>query len=339
MSEVLSAEVKASRRSIGVFLLAGLALGIVVAFPFVASPYALRVGILIAYYAYLGQAWNILGGYTGQFSFGHAAFFGLGAYTSSLLFAKLGVTPWIGMLAGAVAAATMGAFIGLLCFRYGLRGPYFSLATLAFAEILRVIALNWRAVGGAMGVLLPLRESFWAMQFPEGPPYYAIIMTMLAGITMLTYLLEQSRVGAYFVAIRESEDAAEAIGVDTMRYKVLAMALSSGLTALGGTFYAQYFSYIDPNLAFGIDVSVAVLLPVIIGGVGTLFGPIAGSLILTPLGEVTRRLLGGYRGVHLMLFGAILVAVILFLPHGIAGAIQERQRIGRRFSHDPPRSS
>jgi branched-chain amino acid transport system permease protein len=331
MNDVVTAEVKFTRRSRGMLLLAGLALGAVIAFPFLASPYALRVGILIAYYAYLGQAWNILGGYAGQFSFGHAAFFGIGAYTSSLLFAKLGVTPWIGMFAGALGAAAMGTFIGFLCFRYGLRGPYFSLATLAFAEILRVIALNWRAVGGAMGVLLPLRESFWTMQFPEGPPYYAIIVTMLGGIMLLTSFLEQSRIGTYLVAIRESEDAAEALGVDTRRYKIVAMALSSGLTALGGTFYAQYFSYIDPNLAFGIDVSVAVLLPVIIGGVGSLFGPLAGSLILTPLGEVTRRLLGGYRGVHLMLFGAILVAVILYLPHGLVGTFQEKRRMGRRW--------
>lgn len=307
----------------------GAALIIAVFLGFSLDSYLLGVLILVLFYGYLAQAWNLLGGYAGQFSFGHGAFFGVGAYTSAVLFSRYGISPWIGMWIGAALAACLGVFIGYLCFRYGLKGPYFTLATLAFAEILRVIANNWSVVGGPMGLLLPLDESFWAFQFFDQQPYYIIILTMAVAITYFVSRLETSRLGAAFMAVREDEDAAEALGVDTTRTKLTAMALSAGLTSLGGTFYVQQFAYLDPTLAFGIDVSIAVMLPAIVGGVGTVWGPIIGAFLLIPLGEFTRAYLGGYSGVHLMLYGALLIAVMMGLPGGVLGLWNSLRRSDR----------
>jgi len=293
--------------------------------PQLVDHYFLRTAILLVYSAYLAQCWNIVGGYAGQFSFGHATFFGIGAYTTAILFIRWGISPWIGMWAGALLAAATGVFLGSLSFRYGLKGPYFSLATLAFAEIFRILALNWDAVGGPRGMLLPLRESFWNYQFPEESTYYYVILVMLIAVTALVAWLAHTRWGMYFQALREDEDAAEALGVDTTRHKLLAMALSSAAIALGGTFYLQHMFYIDPDLAFGIDVSVNALLPAIVGGPGTVWGPLVGALVLTPLGEFTRSALGGYGGVHLMLYGAVLITVILLLPGGLL-SLPERWR-------------
>jgi len=303
---------------------AALALG---APPF-ASPYVVHILVLVLFFAYLGTAWNILGGYAGQFSFGHAAFFGLGAYTSTLLLVRAGVSPWLGFWAGGLVAAAFGCFAGSLAFRYGLRGPYFALVTLAFAEMLRLIAVNWMGIGGPMGILIPLPpggDSWWRLQFREKLPYYYVMLGLLAVALWLTRRLERSRLGYTLAAIRENEDAAEASGVDTRRAKLSAMALSAFLTALGGTFYAQYFSFVDPTLAFGVPVSVEILLRPIVGGPGTLAGPLLGSLVLTPLSELTRWAIRGRPGVDLMIYGAILVLVITFLPRGLIGGWRVRR--------------
>jgi branched-chain amino acid transport system permease protein len=291
--------------------------------PPVLSPYLVHILVLIVFFAFLGVAWNLLGGYAGQFSFGHAAFFGIGAYTSSLLLVRLGVTPWIGLLAGGVAAAVFGCFAGYLSFRYGLRGPYFALVTLAFAEMLRLVALNWTTVGGPMGILIPLPregDAVWRLQFHDKLPYYYLALALLAAALWLTRTIERSRLGYVLAAVRENEEAAEASGVDTMGAKLRAMGLSAFLTALGGTFYAQYFSFIDPALTFGPAVSVEILLRPVIGGAGTLLGPVLGSVVLTPLSEVTRSLIRGRPGVDVMVYGALLVAVVSFLPGGLLGA-------------------
>jgi branched-chain amino acid transport system permease protein len=303
---------------------AALALGV----PPFASPYVVHILVLVLFFAYLGTAWNILGGYAGQFSFGHAAFFGLGAYTSTLLLVRAGVSPWLGLGAGGLVAAAFGCFAGSLAFRYGLRGPYFALVTLAFAEMLRLIAVNWMGIGGPMGILIPLPrggDSWWRLQFREKLPYYYVMLGLLAVALWLTRRLERSRLGYTLAAIRENEDAAEASGVDTRRAKLAAMALSSFLTALGGTFYAQYFSFVDPTLAFGVPVSVEILLRPIVGGPGTLAGPLLGSLVLTPLSELTRWAIRGRPGVDLMIYGAILVVVITFLPRGLMGGWRVRR--------------
>jgi len=297
--------------------------------PLFLSAYVVHLMVLVLFFAFLGVAWNVLGGYAGQFSFGHAAFFGIGAYTSTLLLVRLGVSPWAGILAGAVLAAAFGCFAGYLSFRYGLRGPYFALVTLAFAEMLRLVALNWMAIGGPMGILIPLPragEAFWRLQFPDKLPYYYLMLALLGVALGLNRLVERARLGHVLAAIRENEEAAEASGVDTLRAKLQAMALSASLTALGGTFYAQYFSFIDPTLAFGPAVSVEILLRPIVGGPGTLLGPVLGSLVLTPLSELTRSFIRGRPGVDVMVYGAVLVVVVTFLPGGLVGAWRRIRR-------------
>jgi branched-chain amino acid transport system permease protein len=275
--------------------------------------------ILIFLYAYLGQSWKVLGGYAGQLSLGHATFLGLGAYTSTLLFMNLGVTPWLGMFAGAGLAAICGVIIGFMSFRFGLKSHFFALATIAFAEIFRLFATSFQAVGGAQGLLVPLKGNApYVFQFIEKDPYYYIALGMMIVCTGVVYLLQRSKYGFYFVAIRENEDAAKALGVNTLRYKVLATAISAFLTALGGSFYAQYVLYIDPHGTFGVLNSVDIALRTIIGGTGTLFGPIVGSFVLSPLSELIQATIGvGRSGVYMMVYGAILMIVCIVMPNGI----------------------
>ena len=291
--------------------------------------YYLEILITVLFTAYLGAAWNILGGYAGQFSFGHAAFFGIGAYTSTLLLLRAGLTPWIGMLAGAGLAAAFGVFAGYLSFRYGLKGPYFSLVTLAFAEMLRVVAVNTKAVGASLGLVVPTAVAAPGMFVFAGKlPYYYVILAMAIGALALTAALERARLGYALVAVRENEDAAEAAGVDALGMKLRAMGISSCLTALGGSFYAQYFAYIDPAITFGPAVSIQGLLPAIVGGAGTVFGPLLGAFVLTPVSELTRALLRGRAGADVMLYGLVLILVISFLPQGLMG-LRRPSRPGR----------
>ena len=296
---------------------------ILVMLPHFIGDYYIHLVTMILLFGYLGVAWNILGGYAGQFSFGHAAFFGIGAFTSTLLQIHAGVNPWIGIFLAGVAGLLLGLFIGSLSFRYGLRGPYFALAMLALAEMLRVVAVQWMSVRYPLGIVIPLKgDSFWDFQFSSRVPYYYIILSMLAIVLYLIRVIEGKRIGSYFKAIRENENAAETLGINLFKYKLVAMALSSSLTAMGGTFYAQYYLTIDEEAAFGVGVSIEILLGPIIGGAGTVFGPVLGAGILETLSEGTRNLLGGYSGVHLMLYGAILVFVIIFLPKGILGGLE-----------------
>ncbi len=300
---------------------------IVVLLPFFLPPYFIHVLVMIFFYAYLGTSWNILGGYAGQFSFGHAAFFGIGAYTSTLVFVNLGINPWLGMIFGGLLGMLLGLLIGSLCFHYGLRGPYFALATLAFSELLRLISLNLGLTGKAVGILIPLKGNApLYFQHESKIFYYFVILLMFIGVLWITRVIDKGKFGDYLAAIREDEDSAEAIGVNTFAYKLLAILISGFLTALGGTFYAQYFLYIDPAIAFGVGNSIEIFLRPIVGGMGTVYGPIIGAFVLGPLGEVTRGLLGGYQGVHLMIYGAILVSVIIFLPNGIYGWLRSLKK-------------
>lgn len=306
-------------------LAAAAALALLVAAPPFLSKYTLEVLISVLFFAYLGAAWNILGGYAGQFSFGHAAYFGIGAYTSTLLLLRLGVSPWLGMIAGGLLAAGFGLFAGYLSFRYGLRGPYFSLVTLAFAEMLRVIAVNWGFVGSSLGLVIPSRSAPQMFLFGGKLPYYYVALAMALGALWVTRRIERSALGYGLVAVRENEDAAEAAGVDAMGAKLRAMAISSFMTALGGTFYAQYFSYIDPTITFGPAVSIQGLLQAIVGGAGTVLGPFLGAFVLTPISELSRAALRGRPGVDVMLYGLVLILVVSFLPQGLTGWARARR--------------
>jgi branched-chain amino acid transport system permease protein len=303
----------------------GIPIGLFIAIilPHFIGSYFTHVITMIFFYGYLGLAWNILGGYAGQFSFGHAAFFGIGAYTSTLLQIHHGVNPWVGMLLSGIIGISLGLFIGYLCFRYGLRGPYFALAMLAFAEMLRLLAVEWMTLRYPLGISIPLKgDSLLDFQFKSKIPYYYLCLSMMITAIVISRFIERRKIGSYFKAIRENEDAAEALGVNVFKYKLMAMAISAFLTSIGGTFNAQYYLIVEEESAFGTGISIAILLGPIIGGVGTVEGPILGGAILESLSEITRNLLGAYSGVHLMIYGIILIFVIIFLPNGILGGVQ-----------------
>lgn len=315
-------------------VLLGTAVVVLLLLPLVAGATLLHLLIIMFFWAYLGQAWNVLGGYAGQFSFGHAAFFGLGAYTSTLLHVHAGLSPWLGMLAAGCVGMAFGLFSGYLSFRYGLRGPYFALVMLAFAEMLRIVAENWSAVGGAVGILIPLQGNApLQFQFGSKVSFYYVMLALLVGITALTWAIQRSRLGYCLLAVREDEEAAESLGVNAFRYKMTAMAVSAFLTAMGGTFYAQYLLYIDPEITFGTTISIEILLRPIVGGAGTVLGPLLGSAVLTPFSEIAKTLFRGYIGVHLMFFGVILIVVIIFLPQGIMGLVEKGYR--RYLAREP----
>jgi len=286
--------------------------------PSVFGSYAVTLFTLIFFYGFLGQAWNVVGGYAGQLSAGHAAFLGIGAYTSAVLSVERGITPWLGMFAGGALASVLGALIGFLGFRFGLRGFYFVLLTVAFAEICRIIASNTDAIGGAVGYYITFTGDPRQFQFQDARAYYYIALALMVAVTAIVASLERQRFGLYLSAIREDEGACEALGVNTFRYKMLAMVLSSFLTGVGGAFYAFYLFSLQPASVFGIPQSVEIIIRAVVGGAGTVFGPILGSFILSPLAEVARHYFAqsGWHGAHLIAYGILLIAVVLFLPEG-----------------------
>ena len=252
-----------------------------------ASNVVLNFLVMALLIALVGQGWNLLGGYGGQYSFGHAAFFGTGCYVTAILQMRYGVNAWAGFFIGIAAGALVGAIIGALSFRSGLRGSYFALVTLAFAEVLRIVASVAPITGAGVGTLIKLDLRPEAFQFQSRVPFYWIILALVAFSMVLVRLIEDSRFGAYLVAVRENEDAASALGVDATMVKLGAMTLSAAITAAGGCFYAQYFLFIDAGIAYGPWISVEALLAPIIGGIGTVFGPLLGALVVKTLGELT----------------------------------------------------
>jgi branched-chain amino acid transport system permease protein len=290
--------------------------------PLFATEHIVSILIMMMLYAYLGSCWNILGGYSGYLPFGNGAFYGIGGYTSSLLFIKAGVTPWLGMWLGAVLSSLLALFIGLISFRFRLKGVLFAFITIAFAEICLQVAANVESFGGNIGVLIPLKGNNYSVyQSTNKAFFYYIILIMLAMIVLLTRLIEKNKIGVYLVAIREEERAAEALGIHSNRYKLYAFMMSGFFTALGGTFYAQYFMYIDPGLMFGFGASLEPVLRTIIGGAGTVWGPVIGSVVLEVLSEVTRSLFGEISGLHLAIYGLILILSCIYIPQGLATVI------------------
>ncbi len=294
------------------------------------NQFLLHLGITVLMWTVLGVAWNLLGGYAGQVSFGHATFFGVGAYTMMILFLKLGLAPWYGMILGGMLAALVSLPIGYICFR--LRGPYFSLATLAVAEIVRLVALNWEALtNGPVGLLITTLPRVGlgsrVLNWESKAPFFYLVAILAIGAMLATRWLSRSRLGAYLLAIREDEDTAESIGIDTVMAKVTVLALSAFLAGVAGGFYGLYFRYVDPDAVFPIALSVEMVFIAVVGGLATVEGPVIGAIFLVTIGELFReRFLVG----HLIFYGLFMMLTIRYLPEGIWGGVR------RAFSSHAP---
>jgi branched-chain amino acid transport system permease protein len=293
----------------------------IVAAAVVSNRYAVDIMIRTFLWAGLALAWNIAGGYAGLISFGHAAFFGIGAYTSTILLLNYGVPPWFGMFAGALIAGCAGALLTMVCAR--LRGPFFILSTLAAGEVVRIAALNWRTLtGGPEGLEIPPVPSVVDMVFKSQWPYATIVIAYMLAMFALSVWIEQTRYGYYLFATRDDEDGASAIGINPRHTRTAAMAVSAATTAIGGTLFAQYFLYLDPTHVISPDISFQFALICAVGGLGTASGPVFGALIIVPLSELLRGLLSqSTSGLHLVIYGIIVIIVILYFPSGISGAI------------------
>jgi branched-chain amino acid transport system permease protein len=283
--------------------------------------------------ALAGYGWNLLGGYGGQFSFGHAAFFGAGAYVDAVLQTRFGVNAYAAFALAVSAGALVGLVIGYLSFRAGLRGSYFALITLAFAEVMRVMANASPITGGAAGVLIKLDPEISNFQFESRLPYLWIALALVACAMILTRAIERNRFGAYLVAVREDEAAARALGVDAFRVKLKAIVISAALTGIAGALYAQYFLFVDASIAFGPWISIEALMAPIVGGLGTVFGPLVGALALHFLGEFARGVAGRVPGVDLALFGALLILAVALARDGLQGlALSFARKWGARLA-------
>lgn len=302
-----------------------------------ASQQAVAVQVVI--FAIMAVGWNLMSGFGGMFNFGNAAYFGVGAYADAYLLVEHGVSPWIGMVVGAVIAAVLAAGIGFLTFRYNVRGAYFALATFAFAEMLRLIATNTGLVNRGVGYNVPLvTGASWAkLQFPAGDArYFWTGLGLLALAVLVTIGYLRSRAGQYTIAIRDDEAAASSLGVNVLRYRLLTMALSGAITAVAGAFFCQYYLFVNPDLAFGQTQSIQSILPAVVGGVGTLWGPLIGACILAPLDTATSSLLrhppaalsflAGRSGLDVVIYAVLLILIVLLMPKGIYGALRDRFR-------------
>jgi len=278
--------------------------------------------IFIFLYAGLSGAWNIVGGYGGQFSLGNAAFFGIGAYCSTLLYLNLGVSPWLGMLVGAILAVIISVLIFYPCFK--LKGVFFALATLAFGEVINQVSIYWRSLTrGSLGVMIPFEPALGNFLFETKYPYYYISLIFMVLVMSLSYWIENSKTGYFLMAIREDEDAAEALAINTSRYKLVALLMSASLTSIGGTIYAQYLTFIEPDAVFSLQgVSIQVVIISVIGGIGTFLGPGLGAFLLIPLGEFLKDMFGRQLpGLNVIIYGILVIIIVIKLPKGLSSFI------------------
>jgi branched-chain amino acid transport system permease protein len=290
--------------------------------------YLLKSCVFILLNAYLATSWNIVGGFAGQLSFGHAAFMALGGYISTLLFMNLGLSPWIGMLIGGVVVAGISVLIGIPTFRF--KGAYFAIATVAFSGGLLTILKSVPKIGpielgSSEGLIIPLNTDggFASFQFISSVPYYYIILIFTAIVLFVSWFIERSKLGFYLTAIREDEEAAKALGISTSRVKLYAAAISGFFTAIGGTFFGQLMGILQPDTVAGAEMSAQMVFNTIVGGIGTVFGPFVGAILLGVVGEVSRVYLGdSIPGLHLIIYGIVVTLVILFSPKGIVGPLQ-----------------
>ncbi len=309
-----------------------LLLAAAVVYPLVVPNYLITVGMLMFFAAFIGQAWNVSGGFAGQTSFGHAVFFGVGAYTSTILHVSHGWNPWLAWPVAVAAGGAVGGLIAFLSFRAGLRGSYFALITLAFAEVFRILANSAGFTRGGLGLLIKADQRAANFQFKDPVWFYYLALAMCVVSLVIAWQLTRTRFGARLVAIRENEDAARALGIDVFTEKVKVLVLSGALCAAGGTFYAQRYLYTDPNIAFGIDKSVEMLLVAMVGGAGTVFGPLIGAVALTSINELTRwaaavvPALKNVQPLSLIVYGIMLILIVARLPDGMASWFVRRPR-------------
>lgn len=305
----------------------GAVLAFLIVLPLVSPPFAQHVMILTFLFAMCGVAWNVMGGYAGMFSFGQAAFFGIGAYTSSFLLLTFHVSPWIGLVVGGVISSLLAAAIGYPC--SNLRGHYFAIASIAFAEIVRIVFTNWQMVGAAEGLTIPmLKESLAHFMFHSSKlPYYYIILAFLLFALAVCRWVSTSKMGYYFRAIKESHEIAQVLGVDVVRYRLYAIMISAFLTSMAGTFYAQYILYIDPDSVMILAISVQIVLVAMLGGASTVLGPVIGAAVLVPLSEYSRAWLG-YKGtgMDMIIYGTLITLISMYQPNGVWGAITKLLR-------------
>jgi branched-chain amino acid transport system permease protein len=320
-------------------VLLGLLLAAALAAPLFAGDYLLTVLILIFYFAYTGQAWNIMMGFAGQLSLGHALYVGLGAYAAASLFVHFGIAPWLGLIVAAPLAALAGAFIGYLAFRFRVGGVYFAILTIAVCEFARVgfDHLGW--TNGSSGLFLPVKQfsgnDLWHLRGQPVMFYYLLLTATIAALVGCRLLLT-SRIGYFWLAIREDEEAARAVGIDTFRYKMLAVVISAAMTSFAGVIYAFYYNNLFPEQVFHISRSVEIILAPIVGGVGTLFGPIVGAFILTGLAETLTSALNAVGvdipGAKQVFYGVCLLSVIVVLPDGVWPWLSQRLGLKGRGS-------
>ncbi|MBB4105316.1 branched-chain amino acid ABC transporter ATP-binding protein/permease [Allorhizobium borbori] len=287
----------------------------------IGDQFVYHVFITICLFAGLSTAWNIVGGFAGQLSLGHAIFYGIGAYAGIILM-NMGISPWIGMFAGAAVAVVAAIVISYPCFR--LKGPFFALATIAFLEVFRVLALHFSGLtGGATGLMIPLKLGWEWMVFRERLPALVIVYGMMLVSLAAAWWIRSHRLGFYLVATRERESAAQAAGVSTVKVRLIAVSVSAALCAMFGTFHAMYLTFIEPAAMFSLTTSIQIAMFALIGGIGTVFGPLIGAVFLVPVSELARGWLGAHAlGLHGFVYGIVLVLVVLFMPNGLMGAMK-----------------
>jgi branched-chain amino acid transport system permease protein len=316
-----------SRAGIGLAVL----ILLLILLPGFAGSYALSVATLVLYFAYTGQAWNVMMGFAGQLSLGHSLYVGVGAYAAGALFFHYGIGPWAGLWVAMALCVALGLVIGFLAFRFGISGVYFALLTIAFAEFTRIgfDHIDW--LGGPGGMFLKVAQrDVWDLANFRGPPlmYYYTMLALTAGAFLLCFFLLRSRAGYYWQAIREDEEAAQALGINTFRWKMAAVAISAAMTSISGVFFAFYYNNLFPEQIFHISRSIEIILGPVIGGIGTLFGPILGAAVLTLLSDGITELLAalGWEvpGIKQVFYGIVLLVVVMFLPHGIWPAVHRR---------------
>jgi branched-chain amino acid transport system permease protein len=323
-----------SRR--GAALLAVL-LAALVAAPWMVNDYLLTVLVLILYFAYTGQAWNVMMGFAGQLSLGHALYVGLSSYVAAMMFTRLGVGPWLGLLAAIPLAAACGAIIGYLAFRFRVAGVYFAILTIAFAEFARIGFDNWGFVNASSGLFLPVKQyahnDLWQLR---GSPtmFYYVILAATVLVFVLCHFLIPRRIGYFWLAIREDEEAARAAGIDTFRYKMYAVMVSAAVTSFAGVFYAFFYNNLFPEQVFSISRSIEIILGPIIGGIGTLFGPILGAFVLTGLAETLNAVMSAFGvelpGARQVFYGVCLLLVVVALPDGVWPPLARRLGVAER---------